>query len=81
LFSADIDKIPVFVFDYNFALSNASLTEDYTISFAIDYLTSVNSKIDAFIDNHLILENPAEFSFLISHPIHFLVTKKWCEYR
>jgi hypothetical protein len=76
LFSADIDKIPVFVFDYNFALSNASLTEDYTISFAIDYLTSVNSTIDAFTDNHLILENSAEFSFLTSHTIHFLATKK-----
>jgi hypothetical protein len=50
-----------FVFDYNFTLSNSSATEDYTISFAIDYNSSVNSADGAFIDNRLILENPAEF--------------------
>ncbi len=61
--SEGIGSIEAFIFDYNFALSNASLTEDYTISFAINYNTSVDSTVDAFIDNRLILENPGEFFF------------------
>jgi hypothetical protein len=52
-----------FVFDYNFALSNSSATVDYTISFPINYNSSVNSEVGAFIDNRLILEDPTEFFF------------------
>jgi len=61
--SNGIGFVDAFVFDYNFALSNSSATEDYTISFAIDYNSSVNSAVNAFIDNRLILEDPAEFFF------------------
>ena len=64
--SDGIGEVPIFVFDYDFGMSNASLTEDYTISFAINYDTSVDSSADtedAFIDNRVNLYNPAEFFF------------------
>jgi hypothetical protein len=49
-----------FVFDYNFEIVNSSITDDYIVSFAIDYDLSVDSATRAYVDNRLILENPAE---------------------
>jgi len=63
LSSTDIGSSDAFVFDYNFEIFNRSQTDDYIVSFAIEYDTRVNTGINAFVDNKLVLENPTEFFF------------------
>lgn len=63
--SLGFGETPFFVFDYTFDLFNASLTEDYTISFAVNFDTSTDALTvsDSYSKSIFVLENPVEFFF------------------